>query len=52
MIRVLKRGGWMGISALLKSYTGNSLKAIIGIADGEAYESETMKDAFLIAQKP
>lgn len=52
MLRVLKRGGWIGISALLKSFTGESLKALFGIADGEAYESETMKDAFLIAQKP
>jgi ubiquinone/menaquinone biosynthesis C-methylase UbiE len=52
MLRVLKRGGWVGISALLKSFTGESLKAAFGIADGEAYDSETVKDAFLIAQKP
>jgi ubiquinone/menaquinone biosynthesis C-methylase UbiE len=51
MLRVLKEGGWIGASALLKSFTGEGLKALFSIADGEAYESETMKDAFLIAQK-
>jgi ubiquinone/menaquinone biosynthesis C-methylase UbiE len=51
MLRVLKGGGWIGVSALLKSFTGEGLKALFGIADGEAYESETMKDAFIIAWK-
>ncbi len=51
MIRILKSGGWVGVSALLKSFTGEGLKAHFGIEDCEAYESETMKDAFIIAQK-
>ncbi len=51
ILRVLKGGGWVGVSALLKSFTGEALKALFGIADGEAFESETMKDAFVIAQK-
>lgn len=52
MLRVLKGKGWLGASALIKVFTATSLKALFGIADGEAYESETMKDAFLLAQKP
>lgn len=51
ILRILKEGGWLGVSALLKSFTGEGLKALFGIADGEAYDSETMKDAFIIAQK-
>lgn len=51
MLRVLKPGGRIGVSALMKSFTGDALKSLFGIADGEAYDSETMKDAFLIANK-
>jgi ubiquinone/menaquinone biosynthesis C-methylase UbiE len=51
MLRVLREGGWIGVSALLKSFTGESLKELFGIVDGEVFDSETMKDAFLIANK-
>ncbi len=51
ILRILKVGGWLGVSALLKSFTGEGLKELFRVADGEAYDSETMKDAFIIAQK-
>jgi ubiquinone/menaquinone biosynthesis C-methylase UbiE len=51
IIRVLKDGGLLGVSALMKSFSGERLMALFGVPDGEAYDSDTMKDAFIIAQK-